>query len=1180
MSVKQLLLRQSNVFFQSELLGTVVELKCGGCRCSKCPVPGSLYSFKEQKQYDKIQGLLYYDEELKCWFVEYPWNCDRNRLPRNEKKALQSLLSLERNLLKNPELGEDFCKQVDAMVERGTAIIFSDEQLASWEGDYYYLPVLAAKGKKRWLRLVFDASRRQGGFPSMNDCLDKGPDRFMNNLLSVVVGFRNGRVGCAADIKKFHNRVRLFLKDIHMQRFLWRGLQTDKPPKTYAVVRNNFGVKPANCIATSALHKSADKFSEIYPVASKEVKEQTYVDDALIAARNKEEAIVKTRQFDEILDHADMPNKGWLYSGDESNALPIGADAVGEKDDRVLGLLWDPTSDTFYFTVELDLQYRNEKGEICEVKITTIDGLMALVHLIITRRLMLRNVQKIFDPCGWWVPVLLTAKLLLRESWSDKATGWDDPLSDELASQWLSFLKSLLSLKDVQVSRSLWPDAEVKGPPMLIIFSDGSLKAFGAAAYLRWELEDGTYWTLLIMAKSKIAPKNMVSVPRMELNGAVLGNRMKNFILKETNLAPSRILHLVDSSTALGYVNMECGNFEPYEGLRVGEIHSSNTFVDGKLKGWAWIKGEDNPADWCTKPRTVEEIIGSKFWWQGPGFLRTDESTWHIKHTFRTEGLDGQKVVKAATCAHVQKLELSIYALLQGLVCRIGLWKKQCRVLAWILRLGRPAGPLEYKEVKNAKSLLIRFAQEEICSELEDGRVGKGRFKRLAPVKGEDGIWRVGDRMRNLVPFTLDAKLPKILPRTHKITELIMRDCHNFCHAGQDGTLSRFRSQGFWSVKAGCLAKKIKSSCIPCQKIEKITISQPLGEFSTERLCEPIAWGYCQLDLVGPWDCRGDVNPRTTIKTWGIVIEDANSGAVHLDIVQDYSAHAVMMSLRRFGSLRGWPGVICSDPGSQLESASGKLDTWWASMGDSLRTMGSEKNFRWEISPPDSPWRQGKAERRIAVVKKLLKLSVGDSRLTPLELQTILFEIGNICNERPIGLSKPRADGSYVIITPNQLLLGRSNSILPDDAKLASDMPVTHRYRLVNHVTTAFWKRWCSHVSPGLVVRQKWHTKSRNLCTGDVVMICEDSKIKAKYKLGVVDAVKVSTDGVVRSATVRYCIIRKNAKGDEHVTHMQVKRSVQRLALILPVEETSSSIVVKDYEHSVECATETSGGDA
>ena len=172
----------------------------------------------------------------------------------------------------------------------------------------------------------------------------------------------------------------------------------------------------------------------------KEVKEQTYVDDALIAARNKDEAKVKTKQIDEILEHADMPNKGWLFSGDESDALPIGADTSGEKDDRVLGLLCDLKSDTFYFTVELELQYRNENGEICDVKITSVDGLTTLVDLIITRRLMLRNVQKIFDPCGWWVPVLLTAKLLLRESWSDKATGWDDLLSDELARQWISFL--------------------------------------------------------------------------------------------------------------------------------------------------------------------------------------------------------------------------------------------------------------------------------------------------------------------------------------------------------------------------------------------------------------------------------------------------------------------------------------------------------------------------------------------------------------------------------------------------------------------------------------------------------------------------------------------------------------------------------------------------------------------
>ena len=78
----------------------------------------------------------------------------------------------------------------------------------------------------------------------------------MNNLLAVLLGFRNGRVAAAADLSKFHNQVHLVKEDVHMQRFLWRNMQTDEPPKTLAVAVNNFGVKPANVIATSALHKS------------------------------------------------------------------------------------------------------------------------------------------------------------------------------------------------------------------------------------------------------------------------------------------------------------------------------------------------------------------------------------------------------------------------------------------------------------------------------------------------------------------------------------------------------------------------------------------------------------------------------------------------------------------------------------------------------------------------------------------------------------------------------------------------------------------------------------------------------------------------------------------------------------------------------------------------------------
>ena len=151
------------------------------------------------------------------------------------------------------------------MVTREAAVILTDQEVREWEGDYYYIPLVGVKGKKKWLRICFDASRKQGGCPSLNSCLHKGPDRFVNNVLSVITGFRNGRVGAVADISKFHNKVRLVEEDWMMQRFLWRGMDRSVAPRTYAVVVNNFGVKPANCIATCALHQSADLFMEKLP---------------------------------------------------------------------------------------------------------------------------------------------------------------------------------------------------------------------------------------------------------------------------------------------------------------------------------------------------------------------------------------------------------------------------------------------------------------------------------------------------------------------------------------------------------------------------------------------------------------------------------------------------------------------------------------------------------------------------------------------------------------------------------------------------------------------------------------------------------------------------------------------------------------------------------------------------
>ena len=84
-------------------------------------------------------------------------------------------------------------------------------------------------------------------------------------------------------------------------------------------------------------------------------------------------------------------------------------------------------------------------------------------------------------------------------------------------------------------------------------------------------------------------------------------------------------------------------------------------------------------------------------------------------------------------------------------------------------------------------------------------------------------------------------------------------------------------------------------------------------------------------------------------------------------------------------------------------------------------------------------------------------------------------------------------------------------------------------------------------------------------------MLGQHSSIKAKYKLGVVDMVHPSDDGLVRSVTLRYANVQSTPDGNCKVSIVHVKRSVQRLVLVLPVEEQSKPVVVEDHGVKVVC---------
>ena len=383
-----------------------------------------------------------------------------------------------------------------------------------------------------------------------------------------------------------------------------------------------------------------------------QLRNKSYVDDIGLTAENKSTLMERTKEADAILAHANMKVKKWIISG-ESLIQEVDMKSMevvshqGSDGERMLGVMWIPDEDVFKFSVRINLSPLKNKSRIGPD--LTKSQLLSDPPSSLTRRQYYSQIQSFFDPIGLLAPVLLKAKLLLRKSWEGDCSKlkWDDPLPEPLVKEMIDYFAELFELEDLSFSRSLWPHDEVVGKPDLICFSDGSLLAFGTVLYIRWKLKAGGWWTSLIMSKSKIAPKNRITIPRLELNGAVLAKRLREFVTNQLDLTFENVFHLVDSSTVLGYLHKADAKLKPFEGIRVAEVQAAGKFVDGRLENWSWVDGESNPADWATKPRIVSDLAKGGFWQQGPSFLRQDYSSWPLKHDFKMGPLDGELLPKS-----------------------------------------------------------------------------------------------------------------------------------------------------------------------------------------------------------------------------------------------------------------------------------------------------------------------------------------------------------------------------------------------------------------------------------------------------------------------------------------------------------------------------------------------------
>ena len=159
-------------------------------------------------------------------------------------------------------------------------------------------------------------------------------------------------------------------------------------------------------------------------------------------------------------------------------------------------------------------------------------------------------------------------------------------------------------------------------------------------------------------------------------------------------------------------------------------------------------------------------------------------------------------------------------------------------------------------------------------------------------------------------------------------------------------------------------------------------------------------------------------------------------------------------------------------------------------------------------------------------------------------------------NNRPVSAQRTNSfsddDDFLTPLTPNMLITGRNHSGPPQDYIDVVDPKVRQTY--VEELESAWWYQYKVQCFASLAPTRKWLEAKRNMCVGDVVLIQYSSKTApGTYRLGRIKEVEVDSDGLVRTCTVRYGLVKSGASPD--ITRKEVRVPIQRLVLILPIEE-------------------------
>ncbi|XP_062708860.1 uncharacterized protein LOC134288330 [Aedes albopictus] len=627
-------------------------------------------------------------------------------------------MGMERRFPANAELKAMYAEFIREYLELG--------HMKEVEGDAeevrrYFLPhhaVLKPDSTTTKLRVVFDASCQTSTGVSLNDALMVGPV-VQDDLSSICLRFRTHRIAVNADIAKMYRMIRVQPQDYLLQSIKWRN-DPSEPLRTYELTTVTYGTSSVPYLATKCLQRLAEDGKASHPVASEVIEKDFYVDDMLTGVDTVDEGRQLVTEVIELSNSAGFTLRKWNSNSAEllevvpenlRDIRSILALDSAETAIKTLGLAWEPATDVFRFTFP-------------SFNWTAM----------ITKRIVVSDVSRLFDPLGLVGPVIIQAKIFIQELWK-QSCGWDDPLSPELQEQWQEYRRNLAGLENLTVPRWVGTGGHATAIE-LHGFCDASNKAYGACFYVRTISETGEVCVRLLTAKSRVAPldnlkkgNKRLSTPRLELSSALLLAHLFEKVVSSLGMR-ARCFFWTDSTIVKCWLSSSPSRWKQFVANRVSEIQ--HITKDGV---WNHVAGLQNPADIISRGMAPAQLQYESVWFSGPYWLRPDECNWLSTPPISEDDFDPVDLQVKDASAVLPVIEPSDVFSLRSSLSNLQ------RHTAWILRFRFKSQP-ELADLTSSRRVRDSSKFPDLKPQLEDGVLCVGGLFRHASIKNRRSAYQ------------------------------------------------------------------------------------------------------------------------------------------------------------------------------------------------------------------------------------------------------------------------------------------------------------------------------------------------------------------------------------------------------------------------------------------------------